>query len=106
MTDRRRPRPSDGDDPAGNLYLPLHTSATLPALVRVRAPVVVVPYSPPPRSRRYSAVAPSTSVGNGPVPTREVKAFATPTMSVKNCGPTPAPTEAAPATQSLDVPNG
>src|SRR3989442_6752825 len=48
---------------------------------------VVVPYSPPPRSRRYSAVSPSTSVGNGPVPTRDVKAFAS------RVGTGPYPTE-------------
>src|SRR5439155_653277 len=67
---------------------------------------VVVPYSPPPRSRRCSAIGPSNSVGNGPEPTREVNAFATPRMSVRYCGPMPAPTAAAPATQSLEVPYG
>src|SRR5207247_7795182 len=87
------------------------TRTATPSMTRSSQPTrrgrrVLVPYSPPPRSRRYSAVDPSTSVGNGPVPTREVKAFATPTMSVKNCGPTPAPTDAAPATQSLEVPHG
>src|SRR5207247_4257458 len=91
--------------------LPLPPRPAPPLLPRSSPPPlrgrrVVVPSSPPPRSLRCSAIGPSSSVGNGPAPTRDVKAFATPRMSVRCCGPTPAPTAAAPATQSLDVPKG
>src|SRR4029079_14240736 len=66
---------------------------------------VVVPYSPP-RSRISSARSPSSSVGNGPAPTRVLYALITPHTSSMSLGPTPAPTHAAPATGLDEVTNG
>src|SRR5437899_1528616 len=60
----------------------------------------------PTRSRKYSASVPSSSVGNGPAPTRLVNAFTTPITRPIAAGPTPEPTHAAAATQLLEVPYG
>ena len=51
-------------------------------------------------------MASSSSVGNGPAPTRVAYALATPQMTSMSRGPTPAPTHAAPATGFDDVTNG
>ena len=71
-----------------------------------RGRCVVVPYSPPPRSLRMSAVLSWISVGSGPVPTRLVNAFTTPITSVIACGPTPDPIEAIAAPQFELTPYG
>ena len=51
-------------------------------------------------------MASSSSVGNGPAPTRVVYALHTPQTSSMSVGPTPAPTQAAPATGFDEVTNG
>src|SRR3954447_24412570 len=66
---------------------------------------VVVPNSPP-RSRISAPTSSSSSVGNGPAPTRVVYAFAIPQTSSMSRGPTPAPPQAAPATGFDEVTNG
>ena len=48
----------------------------------------------------------SSSVGNGPEPTRVAYALATPHTSSMSFGPTPAPAQALPATTLEEVTNG
>ena len=66
---------------------------------------MVVPYSPP-ASRSVSASSPSSSVGNGPAPTRVQYAFVMPQISSMSFGPAPVPVQAAPATGLEEVTNG
>src|SRR5512133_878553 len=66
---------------------------------------VVTPYSPP-VLRSHSPVASSSSVGNGPSPTRVVYALMTPTTRSIRVGPTPDPVHAPPAVALGDVTNG
>src|SRR4051812_47909270 len=80
-------------------------SATRSSQPVLRGRPVVVP-NPPPRSRISVPISSSSSVGNGPAPTRVVYAFAMPQTSSMSRGPTPAPTHAAPATGFDDVTNG
>src|SRR5690606_31177851 len=65
-----------------------------------RSRPVVVPYSRP-ALRRYSPSSPSSSVGNGPDPTRVVYALATPITRSIAVGGTPVPTQ-APAAVGLE----
>ena len=66
---------------------------------------MVVPNSWP-RSRNQSPEASSSSVGNGPEPTRVVYAFTIPTMVVKRHGATPDPVAAPPEVAFEEVTNG
>ena len=53
-----------------------------------------------------SPISSCSSLGNGPAPTRVVYALDTPQISSMLRGPTPAPTQAAPATGLEEVTNG
>src|SRR5712672_2917321 len=66
---------------------------------------VVAPNSPP-SSRMRSATAGSPSVGSGPLPTRVVYAFTTPSTASIAVGPIPTPTAAPPAVVLDDVTYG
>ena len=82
-----------------------YLSATRSSQPQRRGRPVVVPNSPP-ASRSASPISSSSSVGNGPAPTRVEYALATPQTSSMSLGPTPAPAHAAPATVFDDVTNG
>ena len=66
---------------------------------------VVTPYSPP-ALRSHSPCSVSSSVGNGPAPTRVVYALRMPITLVIRVGPMPAPAQAPPDVGELDVTNG
>src|SRR3954451_201690 len=66
---------------------------------------VVVPYSPP-SVRSFSPSASSSSVGNGPSPTRVVYALMTAMTLSTRFGGMPEPVQAPPAVALLDVTNG
>ena len=66
---------------------------------------VVTPNSPP-LVRSASPTSSSSSVGNGPSPTRVVYALATPTTRSMRVGPTPEPVSAPPAVGLEEVTKG
>ena len=66
---------------------------------------VVTPYSPP-TERSRSPFSSSSSVGNGPEPTRVVYALTMPMTAVIRVGPMPEPAQAPPAVGVEDVTNG
>src|SRR5688572_32606768 len=66
---------------------------------------VEAPYSWP-LSRRRSAIAPDSSVGSGPSPTRVVYALATPSTPPIARGGTPRPVQTPPADAFDEVTNG
>src|SRR6185312_10708430 len=70
-----------------------------------RARPVVTPYSPP-ALRSQSPWSPSSSVGNGPAPTRVVYALTMPMTVVIRVGPIPEPAQAPPAVGDEEVTNG
>ena len=70
-----------------------------------RARPVVTPNSPP-TERSRSPYSSSSSVGNGPEPTRVVYAFTIPTARLSRLGPMPEPVDAPPAVGLLEVTNG
>src|ERR1044072_3649302 len=72
----------------------------------VRRPRPVVVPTSPPAWRMRSPRSSSSSVGNGPAPTRVAYALAMPQTSSIAAGPTPAPTQADPATGLDEVTNG
>jgi hypothetical protein len=78
------------------------TQSSQPA--RRRRPVTV-PYSRP-MSIRVSPSASSSSVGNGPAPTRVVYALVMPTIRSMSRGPSPDPAHAPPAVGFDDVTYG
>ena len=78
------------------------TQSSQPA--RRRRPVTV-PYSRP-TSISVSPSASSSSVGNGPAPTRVVYALVIPTMRSMSRGPRPVPVHAPPAVGFDDVTYG
>src|SRR3954467_9405240 len=91
--------------PVSPLILIAYLSATRSSQPQRRGRPVVVPYSPP-ASRMRSPSSSSSSLGNGPDPTRLAHAWARPPTSSISFGPPPAPAHAAPATVFDDVTNG
>src|SRR3954469_18005328 len=81
--------------PVSPLMRIAYLSATRSSQPQRRGRPVVVPYSPP-AYRIRSPTSSSSSLGNGPEPTRVAYAFAIPHTSSISFGPTPAPAQAPP----------